>query len=58
MRCFDTKSDGTLMILRVDVAVVALDIKSEVLFVTADKSKRLRWRELNKLIRYYKSILL
>lgn len=26
--------------------------------LTADKSKRLRWRELNKLIRYYKSILL
>ena len=26
--------------------------------LTSDKSIRLRWRELNKLIKYYKSILL
>lgn len=25
--------------------------------LTSDKSKRLRWRELNKLIKHYKSIL-
>lgn len=25
--------------------------------LTADKTKRLRWRELNKIIKHYKSIL-
>lgn len=25
--------------------------------LTADKSKRVRWRELNKIIKYYESVL-